>query len=91
MRASSILVLGAAIAGGFAASKALLERAEPPQGFPTPVQDRVDRLHGRLHRMKAKAVDGLAEGRAERDAAERELRANYFARTQRDDPNPPRG
>ena len=86
MKATSILVLGAAIAGGFAASKALLAREEPPQGFPTPLQDRVDSLHGRLHRMRARATEALAEGRAERHDAERELRADYLARTGRTEP-----
>ena len=83
MKAMSLLVLSAAIAGGYAASRALLERAEAPTGFPDPLQSRVDGLHGRLHRMKARATEALAEAREERDEAERQLRADYLARTGR--------
>jgi len=83
MKLVSTLVLGAAAAGGFAAARRLLGRAEAPQGLPGPLQGRVDALHARLHRARDRAAEAMAAGREERDAAERELRADYLQRTGR--------
>lgn len=83
MKLVSLLTLGAAAAGGFAGARALLRRDEAPQGLPEPVQKRVDRVHGRLVRLRERAADALAAGREERDLAERELHAAYLARTGR--------
>lgn len=91
MKLVSMLILGVGSAAGFVASKALLGRAEPPQGLPAPVQGKVDAAHSRLHRMRARAAEGLAAGREERDSAERELRADYLARTGRTSSTIPSG
>ena len=83
MKLISMLVLGAAAAGGFVASRALLGRPEPPQGFPRPLQERVDAAHARLHRARARAAEAMAAGREERAQAEREMNADYLQRTGR--------
>jgi hypothetical protein len=83
MKLVSLLVLGAAAAGGFFASKSLLRRPEPPQGLPEPLQAKVDSAHARLHRVRDRAAEGFAAGREERAAAERELHAEYLERTGR--------
>lgn len=83
MKLGSLIVLGTAAAAGFAAARALLERTEAPQGLPEPAQTRLDAVHGRLHRLRAHAVEAFVAGREERDQAERELHADYLAHTHR--------
>jgi hypothetical protein len=89
MKLVSLFVLGAGAAAGFAGSHNLLGRAEPPQGLPGPLQSRVDALHARLHHARRIAAEALAAGREERDAAERELHADYLLRTGRTDSSIP--
>lgn len=83
MKLVSLLTLGAAAAGGFAAARKLLGRDEAPQGLPERLQKPVDRAHSRLVRMRERAAEALDAGREERDLAERELHAAYLARTGR--------
>lgn len=80
-----LFMLGSGIAAGFAASRAMLDRPEAPQGLPEPVQERADALHGRLQRLRSRAVDAIAAGREERDAAERELRDDFLRRAHRNE------
>ena len=91
MKLVSLMILGGAAAGGFAASRALLGRAEAPQGLPEPLQGRLDAVHARLHRARARAAEAMAAAREERDAAEQELRAEYLARTGRTSSSIPSG
>ncbi len=81
----ALFLLGSGIAAGFAASRALLDRPEAPQGLPEPVQERADALYGRLQRLRSRAVDAIAAGREERDTAERELHDDFLRRTHRTD------
>lgn len=85
MKLGAMLLLGTAAAAGFVGARQLLNRAEAPQGLPEPFQARLDALHARLHRLRGYAVEALAAGREERDQAERELHAEYLARTHRAD------
>jgi len=91
MKLVPMLILGAGAAAGFAASKNLLGRPQPPQGLPSKLQGKVDAAHSRLHRMRARAAEALAAAREERDTAERELRADYLARTGRTSSTIPSG
>ena len=81
----TLFLVGTAASAGFAASKRLLARAEAPQGLPEPLQERLDAVHARLHRLRSYAVEALAAGRDERDQAERELHAEYLTYTHRTD------
>ncbi|MGE0227982.1 MAG: hypothetical protein AB7I38_05375 [Dehalococcoidia bacterium] len=83
MKLGTLLLLATAAGAGFTASRHLLASPEAPQGLPEPLQHRVDALHARLHRLRGYAVEAVAAGREERDEAERELHAEYLARTQR--------
>jgi hypothetical protein len=91
MKLVSLIIVGTGAAAGFVGSKLLLGREQAPQGLPSKVQGKVDAAHGRLQRVRDRAAEGFAAAREERDMAERQLRADYLARTGRTSSSIPSG
>lgn len=78
--ARRLVLLGLAAAGGYAGARAMLERDDPPEGLPGPLQGIAEKAHSGLHRAEGIATEALDEARIERAAAEAELTAEYHNR-----------
>jgi hypothetical protein len=86
MRLSSILLVHAGLAAGFVAARQLLatddaKLDELPEGVRGPLKA----ARSRLERVRARAVEGLAEGAREADAAQAALMLEYRQRAGRPD------
>lgn len=83
MRLVTFLLTTGAAAGAYAAARRLMDDAALIDRLPAPAQAPATRLRSRLLDARATVAEGFREGRAERDAAERELMQEYHRRAQR--------
>lgn len=83
MRLVTFLLTSGAAAGAYTAARRLMDDAAIVERLPTPARAPATRLRARLLAARAALAEGFREGRAERDAAERELMQEYHRRAQR--------
>ena len=86
MKLARLLTLGAGIAAGFGAARALVDRAEAP-ALPGPAQRGAAVAHSRLRGARSRAYEALSEAQRVIEESRQELTAEYMRRTGRtDDP-----
>lgn len=78
-----LALLGAAAGGAFVAVRTLLDRDPSSLALPGPLQGTAAGASGELRHARAAFEAGIIEGRRAREAAERELQAEYLARSGR--------
>jgi len=78
-----LALFGVAAGGAYTAVRALLDRDSSELGLPAPLQDAASGAAGELRQARAAMAAGIVEGRRARAEAERELRADYLARSGR--------
>lgn len=83
MRLATILLSTSAAAGAYAAARRLIADPGLIERLPGPVQGVATELRTRLLVVRDVLAEGMREGRAERDAAERELTQEYHRRAHR--------
>lgn len=79
-----LLTLGIAVAAGYAAAQALLDR-ELPADTPPPVRKSLEQARGHLQRAREQARQIFAAARHASDEAARDLMADYHRRAGRTD------
>ena len=83
MRLITFLLTTSAAAGAFAAARRLMADAEVIEHLPAPAQAAATSVRSKLLAVRESIADGFREGRAERDAAERELMQEYRRQSHR--------
>jgi hypothetical protein len=83
MRLVTFLLTTSAAAGAFAAARRLIADPTLIERLPGPVQGPATCLRSRLLSVREVVAEGMREGRAERDAAERDLMQEYHRRAKR--------
>ena len=83
MRFLTLLLTTGAAAGAYVAARRLMADESVVQRLPVPAQSAATRLRAKLLDVRAVVEEGVREGRAEREAAERELTREYHDRSHR--------
>ncbi|MGE3855734.1 MAG: hypothetical protein AB7G21_02115 [Dehalococcoidia bacterium] len=83
MRLVTFLLTTGAAAGAYAAARRLIDDPAVIERLPEPARGPAARLRVKLVEARESVAEGFREGRAERDAAERELMQEYHRRAQR--------
>ena len=83
MRLLTLLLTSGAAAGAYAAARRLMADESLVERLPAPAQPAVTRLRSTLLDVRAAVEEGVREGRAEREAAERALTREYHDRSHR--------
>jgi len=83
MRLVTFLLTTGAAAGAYAAARRLIDDPGLIDRLPAPARCPATKLRAKLIAARETVAEGLREGRAERDAAERELMQEYHRRAQR--------
>ena len=81
MKFITVIMLNIASIGGYLAARTLLQDDTELDRLPSAARNPFEAVRSRLQRARARARAALAEGRLERDAAERELMARYHTHT----------
>lgn len=74
-------MLPAAAAAAFAAARRLLDDEAKVEALPAPVRKPAERARGKLRRARDRVGEAMRDARAEKEAAEIELTAEYRRRT----------
>ena len=83
MRLVTFLLTSSAAAGAYVAARRLMDDAALIERLPGAVRAPATQLRSRLLAARETVAQGFREGRAERDAAERELMQEYERRARR--------
>jgi hypothetical protein len=83
MRLVTFLLTTAAAGAAYAAARRLLDDPALIERLPSPAQGPATGVRARLLAARDVVAEGVREGRAERDAAERELTQEYHRRSHR--------
>lgn len=83
MRLVTFLLTSGAAAGAYAAARRLMADPAIIERLPAPAHAPATALRARLLAARETVAEGFREGRAERDAVERELMQEYHRRAQR--------
>ncbi|MEI7925480.1 MAG: hypothetical protein WCI61_04745 [Chloroflexota bacterium] len=83
MRLVTFLLTSSAAAAAYAGARRLMADPALIERFPEAAQAPVTGLRTRLLAIRETVAEGFREGRAERDAAERELMQEYHRRSHR--------
>ena len=83
MRLSTFLLTTSAAAGAYAAARRLMADATLIERLPALARRPATRLRAELLRARDVVAEGFRAGRAERDAAERDLTREYRRRADR--------
>ena len=81
MKFITVIMLNIASIGGYLAARTLLQDDTELDRLPSAARNPFEAVRSRLQRARARARAALAEGRLERDAAERDLMARYHTHT----------
>ena len=79
-----LALFGAAAGGAYAAARTLLDRDGSALGLPDPLSGAASEATDELRHAREAVEAGIVESRRAREASERELRADYLARSGRD-------
>ena len=83
MRLVTFLLTTSAAAGAFAAARRLMADAEVIERLPAPAQAAATAVREKLLTAREAVAEGFRQGRAERDATERELMDEYRRQSHR--------
>ena len=83
MRLVTFLLTTSAAAGAYVAARRLMDDATLIEQLPSAIQAPASAVRARLLAARESLAEGFREGRAEREAAERELMREYQQRAQR--------
>ena len=84
-----LLTLGGALAAGYAATRALVDRATPPP-LPGPARKGAEAAQSRLQGVRDIAYQALSEASRAIEESRQELEAEYLRRAGRSGERPPR-
>lgn len=83
MRRATLLALALGAAGGYIATRRLVEGGSPPAGLPDAIRQPLDRTQQRVRGARDEVVELLTEVARGRSEAEQELTEAYLRRTGR--------
>jgi hypothetical protein len=83
MRIVTLLALALGAAGGYVATRRLVEGESPPAGLPGAIRQPLHRTQERVRGARDGVVELLAEAARGRSEAEQELTEDYLRRTGR--------
>jgi hypothetical protein len=83
VRLVTFLLTTSAAAGAYAAARRLMDDASLIEQLPAPAQGAATSVRAKLLAARETVAEGFREGRAERDAAQRELMQEYQRRAGR--------